>query len=266
MASPTTTEPPVKTAAPTPAPGIVLPTAKIMPSTRNPKNLVLFSKPKVGKTTLFSALDNCLVLDLEEGSDYVEAMKIKASSVADIANIGRAILAAGKPYKYIAVDTITALQEICIPRAEELYSKTLQGKNWYSEGKPKYRTIINLPNGAGYAWLRAAFEEIVNYIKTWAPHVILVGHIKDTLIQRQGAEFNSSDLNLTGQLKSITTSKSDAIGYMYRKGNQNIVTFRTSDEVACGARPEHLKNQEIVISEIDEKGNMVFHWDKIYKD
>ena len=253
-------------AEPKPAPSIVLPMTKIAPSTRNPKNLVIFSKPKTGKTTLFAGLDNCLILDLEKGSDYVEALKLQANNLADIVNIGRAILAAGKPYKYIAVDTITALQEMCIPRAEELYSKTLQGKNWFAEGKAKYRSILNLPNGSGYAWLREAFEEVVNYIKTLAPHVILVGHIKDTLLEKNGAEFTASDLDLTGQLKRITSAKSDAIGYLFRKGNTNILSFRTSDEIACGARPAHLKNQEIVISEIDESGNFVFHWDKVYKD
>jgi hypothetical protein len=150
MAAATTSPvtPAAATAAPV-APSIVLPTKKIAPSTQNPKNLVVFSKPKTGKTTLFSGLDNCLILDLEEGSDYVDALKIKATSVADIANIGRAVIAAGKPYKYIAVDTITALQEMCVPRAEELYAKTIMGKNWYTEGKAKYRTILNLPNGAG---------------------------------------------------------------------------------------------------------------------
>lgn len=145
----TATSAAVKT-TPTPGPtGFVLPMTKIKPSTQNPKNLVIFSKPKTGKTTLFSGLDSCLVLDIEEGSDYVEALKIKATCIADIARIGEAVIAAGRPYKYIAVDTITALQEMCVPRAEELYARTIMGKNWYSEGKVKYRTILNLPNGAG---------------------------------------------------------------------------------------------------------------------
>jgi hypothetical protein len=117
-----------------------------------------------------------------------------------------------------------------------------------------------------YPWLRSAFEEVVAYIKSWAPHIILVGHIKDTLLEKNGAEFNSSDLDLTGALKRITTSKSDAIGYLYRKGNQNILSFKTTDEISCGARPEHLKNKEVIISEIDESGNFVFHWDQVYKD
>jgi hypothetical protein len=249
-----------------PSTGIVLPTKKVGALVKSPKNLIIFSKPKVGKTTLLAGLDNCLIIDLEEGTDYVEALKVKARSVSDIARIGEAIKAAGKPYKYIAVDTITALEEMCIPRAEELYSKSLQGKNWYSKGKLEYKSILNLPNGAGYPWLKEAFTEVVNYIKTLAPYIIQVGHIKDTLLEKNGAEFSASDLDLTGKLKRISTSNSDAIGYLYRKGNKNIMSFKTSDDIACGARPEHLRNKEIVLSEITEEGQITYSWDEIYVD
>jgi hypothetical protein len=246
--------------------GFILPTKKVKAEIKSPKNMVIFSKPKVGKTTLLAQLDNCLIIDLEEGSDYVDALKLKAKNVADIVTIGNMIMEAGKPYKYIALDTITALESLCVPYAEELYSKSLMGKKWFTEGKAQYGSILNMPNGAGYPWLRQAFEKVLNYVKTLAPHVIFVGHIKDTLLEKNGAEFNSLDLDLTGKLKRITTSNSDAIGYIYRKGKKNILSFMTTDEIACGARPEHLRNQEVVISEPAEDGSIITHWDKIYID
>ncbi len=247
--------------------GFVLPMAKVKAEAKSPKNLVIFSKPKVGKTTLLSTLDNCLIIDLEDGSDYVDALKLKAKSVADIVTIGNMIIDAGRPYKYIALDTITALETICVPYAEELYSKSLMGKEWFTKHKAQYGTILNMPNGAGYPWLRQAFEKVLNYVKTLAPHVIFVGHIKDTLLEKNGAEFNSLDLDLTGKLKRITTSNSDAIGYIYRKGKKNVLSFMTTDEIACGARPEHLRNQEIVISEPAEDGKgIITHWNKVYID
>lgn len=262
---------PMSEALATPPPantGIQLPTSPIPATVQNPKNLVIFAKPKTGKTTLLAALPNCLILDLEEGSDYVSGLKIKALNLYDVSRIGQAILAANKPYKYVAIDTITALEDMCIPRAEELYSKTLPGKNWFTDGKLKYKSILNLPNGSGYPWLKEAFNEVVKYISTWAPHVILVGHLKDTMMEKNGAEFSSSELDLTGKIKRTTAAKSDAIGYLYRKGNNNILSFKTSDEIACGARPAHLKNKEIVVSESivkpDGTEEMVFHWDQIY--
>lgn len=249
-------------------PEIILPKTKSSALHKSPKNLILFSKPKVGKTSLLAQLEDCLIIDLEKGSDYVDALKISAGSIEEIKAIGEQIKKEGHPYKYIALDTITALEELCIPYAEVIYSKTSMGQNWFKEGtggKAIYGSIINMPNGAGYAYLRDAFTRVVEYVKTLAPRVILVGHIKDTLLEKGGTEFNSLDLDLTGKLKRITTSQSDAVGYLYRKGNKNILSFKTTDEVSCGARPEHLRNQEIVISELVD-GKLTTNWDKVFID
>ena len=254
---------------------IKLPLKKVKAETQSPKNLIIFSKPKVGKTALLAYLDNCLIIDLESGTDYVDALKIKASSVEDIKNIGEEIKKAGNPYTYIALDTITALEEICIPYAELLYSKKAMGKSWFKQtadgklardsGKAQYGNILNLPNGAGYSYLREAMTKIIEYVKTLAPRIILVGHIKDVLLEKSGGEFSSGDLDLTGKMKRIVTSQSDAIGYLYRKGNQNILSFATNDSIVCGARPEHLRNKEVIISEMTDKG-LVTSWDKVYID
>lgn len=245
---------------------IVLPMTKVSAETKSPKNLIIFSKPKVGKTTLLSQLENCLILDVEDGSDYVDAIKLKARSIDDIRAIGKAIKEAGNPYKYVAVDTITALEEMCIPYAEELYSKSSMGKNWFTEGKPKYGTILNMPNGAGYPWLREAFTKVVDYIKSWAPRIILVGHVKDVVLDKSGSEFTALDLDLTGKLKRITSSQSDAIGYLFRKGNKNIISFKTTDEISCGARPDHLRNKEVLLSEVDSDDKLITYWENIFID
>ena len=256
---------------------IVLPTAKVSAATKSPKNLIIFSKPKVGKTSLLAELPNCLILDLESGSDYVDALKLKATSVGEIKEIGKAIIEAGKPYDYIAVDTITALETMCVTEAEKMYMATPMGKpTWLkklpdnsgwdpSSQKFKYGSILNLPNGQGYGYLREAIVSVIEYIKTLAPRVILLGHVKDAMIEKAGAEVNSMDLDLTGKIKRIVSSQSDAIGYLYRKGNENILTFKTKDEVACGARPEHLRNQDIIMSEMND-GKIKTHWNKIYID
>jgi hypothetical protein len=245
---------------------IVLPMTKVSAETKSPKNLIIFSKPKVGKTTLLSQLENCLILDLEDGSDYVDAIKLKARSIDDIRAIGKAIKEAGYPYKYVAVDTITALEELCIPFAEDLYSKSSMGKNWFTDGKPKYGSILNMPNGAGYPWLREAFTKVVDYLKTWAPRIILVGHVKDVVLDKNGSEFNALDLDLTGKLKRITSSQSDAIGYLFRKGNKNVLSFKTTEEISCGARPEHLRNKEVVLSELNDEETLTTFWENVYID
>jgi hypothetical protein len=248
----------------------VLPMVPIEATVTNPQNLIIFSKPKTGKTTLVSGLKNALLLDFEKGSKYVAAMKIEVDSIDDIKIIGKKIKEANYPYDYVIIDTLTALEEKCVDYAEELYSKVPIGKNWFEadreghSGKATYGNILNLPQGAGYYWLREAFIKVVDYIKTWAPNIIQLGHVKDAQLGKEGAEFNALDLDLTGKIKRIASGKSDAIGYLYRKGNQNVLSFATTDKVICGARPTHLRNKQIVLSELTPEGEMIFHWDEIY--
>lgn len=237
---------------------IVLPTKKVKAERQNPKRLLVYSKPKTGKTTAFAGLDDNLILDLESGSDYVEALKVKVSNLQELLDAGKAIKAAGNPYKYITIDTVTALEDMIQPLAIKLYRQTPMGKNYDGDN------VTTLPNGAGYLYIRQAFFQVLDFIDTLAPHIILAGHIKDKVVDDKGEMVMSANIDLTGKIKSLICANADAIGYMYRKGNKTILSFKTNEEVTCGARPEHLRNEEIVVTEMNEKGELEFHWDKIY--
>ena len=237
--------------------GIVLPTAKVKGSRVNPKRIVIYSKPKTGKTTAYAGLDNNLILDLENGADYVDALKVKISNLQELLDAGKAIKEAGKPYDYVTIDTVTALEEMIMPLAIKLYRETSMGKNF--DGN----TVANLPNGAGYLYIRQAFFQVLDFIDTLAPTIILSGHIKDKQVDDKGELVMSANIDLTGKIKSMICANADAIGYMFRKGNKTILSFKTNDEVTCGARPEHLRNEEIVITEMID-GVLHTTWDKVF--
>jgi hypothetical protein len=41
------------------------------------------------------------------------------------------------------------------------------------------------------------------------------------------------------------------------------LSFKTTDEVTCGARPVHLRNEEVVVSEMVD-GVLTVSWDKVF--
>ena len=237
---------------------ITLPTKKVKAERVNPKRLIIYSKPKTGKTTAFAGLEDNLILDLENGADYVEALKVKITSLQDLLDTGKAIKEAGKPYKFVTIDTVTALEDMVGPLAIKLYRQTSMGKNYDGDN------ILSLPNGAGYLYLRQAFFQVLDFIDTLAPHIILSGHIKDKQVDDKGDMVLAANIDLTGKIKSLICANADAIGYMYRNGNKTVLSFKTAEAVTCGARPEHLRNEEIVVSELTDKGELEFHWDKVY--
>jgi hypothetical protein len=236
---------------------IILPTKKVASTRVNPKRLVIYSKPKTGKTTAYAGLDNNLILDLEKGSNYVDALKVEVNSLQELIDTGKAIKDAGCPYKFVTIDTVTALEEMIMPLAVKLYKATSMGKNFDGDN------VTTLPNGAGYLYIRQAFFQVLDFIDTLAPHIILSGHIKDKVIDDKGDMVMAANIDLTGKIKSLICANADAIGYMYRKGNKTILSFKTNEEVTCGARPDHLRNEEIVISEMID-GVLKTTWDKIY--
>ena len=237
---------------------IVLPTKKIKKQRVNPKRLIIYSKPKTGKTTAFAGLEDNLILDLEQGSEYVEALKIKINNLQELLDTGKAIKEQGKPYKYVTIDTVTALETMVMPLAVKLYKQTPMGKGFQGDN------VVTLPNGAGYLYIRQAFFQVLDFIDTLAPHIILSGHIKDKVVDDKGEMVMSANIDLTGKIKSLICANADAIGYMYRKDNQTIINFNNNDGVTCGARPDHLRNKEVIISEMDKKGEIKTHWEKVY--
>ena len=236
---------------------IVLPTTKVKAQRVNPKRLVIYSKPKTGKTTCYSGLENNLILDLENGTDFLEALKIPITNLQELLDAGKAIREANKPYTYITIDTVTALEEMIQPLAIKLYKSTSMGKNYDGDN------ITTLPNGAGYLYIRQAFFQVLDYVDTLADFVILSGHIKDKQVDDKGEMVMSANIDLSGKLKSLVCANADAIGYMYRKGPKTILSFKTNEEVTCGARPDHLRNKEIVIADSSE-GSLKISWDEVY--
>jgi hypothetical protein len=222
--------------------------------------MLIYSQPKTGKTSNIGQLDSCLLLDLENGSDQFECLRLKANNVTEIFNICEEIKKKGKPYKYIALDTVTTLEEMCLPLALKLYQQTPMGK-MYKE------PILNLPNGAGYKYLRDAFDMVIDIVQSACERLILLGHLKDKMIDKAGKEVSAKDISLTGKIKFITCAYADAIGYLYRDGNKNILSFETSEDITCGARAAHLRNKKIVLSEYDQATDTLkTFWERIYID
>ena len=117
---------------------------------------------------------------------------------------------------------------------------------------------------AGYGALRKALEMVIDMVSKCAPNIILICHTKDSAIGN--TDMTAKTIDLFGKAGRILASKSDAIGYLDRDEDSNtILSFNTNDKfVECGARPEHLRNANVVLGEMKEDGNIEFHWERIY--
>lgn len=242
---------------------IVLPKEKVKAKVENPRFLIMFGKPKAGKTTLASKLDNNLIIDLEGGSEFLEALAVQARSVKDLGDIANAIReeiksTGKKPYKYITLDNASRLEEICLSYAATLYRQTPMGKNYSGND------VRTLPNGSGYMYLQQAVRKVIDMFRDLCDNFILIGHLKDKMINKEGEELSEMSLDLVGKLANIICGEADAVGYVYRKKNETHISFEGGDNSVREARAPHLRGKNIVIAESDDNNNIKVYWDKIY--
>lgn len=242
---------------------LILPKEKSTPKINNPKFLILFGRPKAGKSTLMANLDNNLIIDLENGYQALSALIVQARTVNDFAEIANAlreeIKNTGKfPYKYITIDNATRLEEMCLSYACQLYRQTPMGKTYQGTD------IRTLPNGSGYMYLRQAVRKVIDMFRDLCESLILVAHVKEKMINKEGEELSEMSIDLTGKLGDILCGEADAIGYVYRKKNDTIISFEGGDNSIREARANHLRGKKIVVATSDENNSITVDMTKIF--
>lgn len=239
-----------------------IPTAK-SPATRvNPRRLLIYGPPKVGKTTAVAALEGHLIFELEDGNaDYIEARKVNVSSWGELlkwCNAGKLERQKGAKIRAI-IDTLDKLEEWSEGDATTAYKASTIGKNFPGQ------SVLELPKGAGYQLLRVSFQSMLDMIEDAFDEVIYICHLREKMLGEPGKEVTSKDINLTGKCRLIACSRVNAIASLSRDKNNNLIAdFRTSETIVCGGHCPHLKGKQIVLGELDSDGNTHFHWDRIY--
>lgn len=244
---------------------LILPTSKIPAVSKNPSYLIIYGLPKSGKTSAVAQLENNLIIDLEGGSTFIDAMAIQCRTINDLGEAAQAIRAKNNEvghnfYRHITIDNATRLEDICMSYACTLYRQTELGKKWTGTD------VTTLPRGAGYKYLRDAVKKVIDMFKELCDEFILVGHVKDSIIEKDGAEVTAKEIDLVGKLGKILCGLADAVGYVYRKGNETHISFvGGADDTIMEARAKHIANKDIIIATGDDNGNITTYWDKIYK-
>lgn len=239
----------------------LLPIEKSKILSENPKNLIIFGLPKSGKTTSLAQIPKNLIIDLESGTDYVEAFAVKAKTYVELFQIAKELKANPGQFDFVTIDTVTALEDLALPLANKMYRDTVVGKNW-----DENESVLKIPNGGGYLYLREAVEKIIGWFQSSVPNVILVGHVKDKALNENGTELNVKDLDLTGKIPRILSAKSDAICYVYRDLDTHdlMANFGDLSSVLCGARMPHLSGKTLLLARKEEDGSITTFWENIY--
>jgi hypothetical protein len=237
-------------------PGIVLPTESTKPKAVNPRHMVLYGKPKVGKTTAVCKLPNSLLIDVEKGSAFIEGMIMTPPKDTPVAKfmwlkeVAKAIKDAGNPYDYVIIDTLSQLDVDAEWVGTYNYMNSITGKkfNRDSDGKmlsplhPDYESVLSLGNGYGYRYTREAIMDIYETLKDLGKIcTIFICHVADKMISnKSGEEVMIKDLALVGKTRDVIPRLCDAIGNVWNDDGKMMVSFVGNNDKIGGVRAKHL--------------------------
>lgn len=239
---------------------IILPTVPHEPEI-NATSMIVFGKEKCGKTTAFSKLENCLIIDTENGSKKVKVKALIApqdkgpvGKMQWLKKVADKLIEEGRPYDYVVIDTLSEVNEWSEWSGTWRYMNSVQGKkfnrvNGVKDGEmldptsDDYQSVHNLPEGYGYRWSRDEMLRIFNLFMGVAKKcVFFVCHVEDKFVgqNEKKDEVPEKQLALTGQLRRILPRKVDVIGYVYNKEDQLMINFSAAEDKLGGTRAKHL--------------------------
>jgi len=256
----------------------------------NAVDLVIVSVPKMGKGTILGALTrekNAIVFDLEKGGyDYIDARKISTyennettryESFQNYIKWRNVLLENKGKYDFLIIDGLSDLDDLSEIGGTLAYMNTVIGKKFNREGgnesgrkykpeEPEFKSVLTLPEGAGYAHTRKWFLEQIDIFRQIAPHRIYAAHIVDKYIKDNGKdEVMGSEISLTGKLKTIFASKVTSLAKLISDGDKRFLNFEVmNDSVIAGSRSPRLHGKILISEKVGD--NVKTYWENVYTE
>lgn len=238
-----------------------------------PRDLVVVGIPKIGKGTIFGDFTkkyNALVWGLEKGGyEYIPARKLEIYTSQETTRYEaflnytkqRKLLLENKgKYDYLLMDGLSDLDDLSEIGGTLLYMNTIIGKSFnrvggikdgqkLEYGHPEWRSVLTLPEGAGYQYTRKWFLEQIEIFKQIAPYRLYAAHVADKFIKENGKEeVTGSEVALTGQLKRIFSGKVTAMAKLIADDDERYLNFEVlNDSILAGSRAPHLSGKILIL-------------------
>ena len=211
------------------------------PRSENPGLLLLYGAKKAGKTTKLGELDNCLIIDTENGANFISGHIASINSLAETRELCNFLFEQkkkGKTYNYIAIDTLNKV-------VEWIEESIVTEYNDNNSAKIEY--FGDLAFGKGHGMVRNKVDKLIETFRALSNVVILVGHNKlASALSENSTLVDPASLDLTGKLKNMIMAKCDSIGFVFRNDENELqISFQANNALEAGSRSPHLKGQVI---------------------
>lgn len=256
----------------------------------SPRDLVIISQPKMGKSAVFGDFTvkyNGLVFNLEKGGyEYIDARKkdihpeettSEIEAFFNYIGIRNTLLENKGKYDVLLVDGLSDLDKMSELGGTLAYMDTVIGKKFNrkktSTGFVKldptdsaFKSVLTLADGAGYWHTRKWFLNQIELFREISPYRIYAAHVAEKYIKDKKTKEHviGQELFLTGKLKNIFATKVTALGKLIAENEKRYVNFEVlNDSLIAGSRAPFLKGR-ILLSEKNEDDSITTFWENIF--
>jgi len=176
--------------------------------------ILVYGRPKIGKSTLCSKFDKALFLATEPGLNQLEVFKVNVTSWKGFMEACKEISEGKHEFKTIVIDTIDNLVPLIQAYVEEVNEVDYIG---------------DIPHGKGWFLATQELRRVLTKLAMLPYGLILVSHSKQEEIETKTKKYNRFTIDLSGKNQNAVLNLMDIILFMdsEMKGGEEIGVMRT---------------------------------------
>jgi AAA domain len=158
----------------------------------------LYGKPKIGKSTWCSQIDDALFLDFEGGLHSLEAYQVAISSWEQLLSVCSALDSGKHRFRAVIADTVDGMFRLC------------------SEYTCKRLGVVHesdAPYGKGFGLANNEFARVLRRMATWPCGLVLVSHAQEIEVETRTGKLIRIEPSLPNKARRIVSALVDIIAY-----------------------------------------------------
>lgn len=189
-------------------------------------NVLIYGKPKVGKSTLASQLPDTLFAATEKGYNFLKVRPQDINNWQEFLELCQALSTQKHNFKTVVIDIVDNLYGYC-----EKYVMDKNGVNSPSD----------LPFGKGFKLVNLEFERVINKINMAGFPVIFISHAKEKTEKTKTGEWTVMGTSLGSGAEKYVSAICDIILYCYiTDDGQRVMRTKPTKYILAGDRSTKL--------------------------
>lgn len=202
-------------------------------------NVLIYGKPKVGKSTLASQIPNALFAATEKGYNFLRVKPQDINSWEEFLELGQALCKQKHSFKTVVVDTCDILYKHC---------------EKYVMDKHQVNDPSDLGFGKGFKLVRDEFARVISKINMAGFYFVFISHAKEKTEKTKTAEWTVLGTSLSGSPETFVAGLCDIILYCYiTDDGDRMMRTKPTKYILAGDRscklPEIMPMDFILMSE-----------------